>query len=132
MSESEYEGSGNSAWDARQDFSRLIVFRISQFQDPSLKELEPMLEQLTKLHDLVRAWYPDADEGIEKKIHEIEALVYGRANSEETFKNNKEKALKAIRDTFSMIMKEIRMKGLLLPEKESKNPYRAFADYYPQ
>ena len=108
-----------AAWDARQHFPTQIVLRISLYLDTRLGEFDKKLETLDDLHQLVRAWYDDkVDLQVEKNLRLAESLIYPLKATEQQKLQFKKNAAQLIREIFNVIMKEIRKRGLLIPEKE--------------
>jgi len=122
--------SEGSAWDSRQYFPAHINYRIAAVLDSPVynTDFREIVENLTDLHDLVRAWYDEkVDQMVEDNLRTIDVLLFNEKIPPYKKQQQKIKARHLIRMTLHIIMKEIKLKGLLLPERTVYDEVAAFA-----
>ena len=117
-----------SGWDARQQFAKEIVKRISIFNNISINvqgtHLSCKLEALTDLFDTTSAWFREEDiKKVNESINEAELLIYSKSHTTKEISERMRKADTLLRSIFRQTMKFIKLAGLLMPEKENVNAY---------
>lgn len=124
------EQEGSVVWDARQDFTRQVVYRISLFLDCDTQELRKKFERLVDLYLLVVGYIKEYEK-VRKDIYRIECLLWPTAGNKENINDARKQAAKEITDVYIKIIMEI-SPYMLLPKRETQDPNRAFAQYYPK
>ena len=122
-----------SAWDARQPFSKEIVYRINIFNNinsDNPSNLPHRLEALKDLFDTTAAWMkPDDVIDVAGRIKAIEQLLFNKWTRHARPGKQRE-ADDELRLVFQLVMRHIRAAGLLLPTREYTDVVQSFEDSY--
>jgi len=122
-----------SAWDARQPFSKEIVYRINIFNNinsDNPANLPHRLEALKDLFDTTAAWMKDDNiSDVVDRIKTIEKLLFNKWTRYARSGKQRE-AEDELRKVFRLVMKHIKDAKLLLPAQEYPDVTKRFEDSY--